>query len=95
MLIYSHIVICFVFPLRSFVGRGGFSKLHAMQIPDYRLREWAAHLRRIVDNATCDSDDYRTANALRMARKDLKRMERYIKDNETLPHRQHPAAEKA
>lgn len=53
-----------------------------MQIPRYRLREWAAHLKRILDNATCDLSDYRTANALRMARKDLRRMEQYIKDND-------------
>lgn len=57
-----------------------------MQIPRYRLREWAAHMKRIVDNATCDPGDYRTANALRMARKDLRRMEQYSKDNETLSH---------
>ena len=53
-----------------------------MQIPQYRLREWAAHLKRILDNAMCDPSDDRTANALRMARKDLRRMEQYSKDND-------------
>jgi len=64
-----------------------------MQIPRYRLREWAAHLKRILDNATCDPSDYRTVNALRMARKDLRRMEKYIKDNEALPHHKHATPE--
>ena len=51
-----------------------------IEIPDYRLREWHTHLLRIVENAVCDPSDTRTANALRMARKDLCRMEKYIKN---------------
>lgn len=49
-----------------------------MQIPEYRLREWHTHLKRILENAECDRNDTRTADAMRMAKKDLRRMERYI-----------------
>ncbi len=53
-----------------------------MQIPEYRLREWRTHLKRIVDNAVCDPSDTRTANAVRMARKDLQRMEKYLTEHD-------------
>lgn len=49
-----------------------------MQIPEYRLREWHTHLKRILENAECDRNDTRTADAIRLAKKDLRRMERYI-----------------
>lgn len=63
-------------------------------IPQYRLREWHRHLKRITENATCDPGDTRTANALRLARKDLREMERHIltkKDN-GIPHDFHSSS---
>lgn len=51
-----------------------------MEIPEYVIREWRRHLERILDNTTCDPSDNRTANALRMARKDLRRMDKYISE---------------
>lgn len=48
------------------------------EIPLYVLRDWQRHLSRIVEYATCDPSDTRTVNALRLARKDLRRMERYL-----------------
>lgn len=50
------------------------------EIPLYALREWHRHLARIVGNVTCDPSDTRTANALRMARRDLRRMDKYISE---------------
>ena len=47
-------------------------------IPAYLLREWHRHLKRIVENATCDPSDTRTVNALRLARKDLRGMEKHL-----------------
>lgn len=49
-----------------------------IEIPEYRLREWHRHLKRIVENARCDSTDTRTTDALRLARKDLRSLEKYI-----------------
>lgn len=51
-------------------------------IPEYVLRDWHRHLKRIVENATCDRADTRTANALRLARKDLYRMNKLLPDND-------------
>lgn len=63
---------------------GGFSTIRMnTTIPVYLLREWYSHLRRIVENATCRPSDTRTANALRLARKDLRRIERYLETSET------------
>lgn len=50
-------------------------------IPHYVLRDWHRHLSRVLDNVTCDPSDTRTANALRLAHKDLRRMERYLQNN--------------
>lgn len=47
-------------------------------IPPYLLREWYGHYRRIVENAVFKPSDTRTADALRLARKDLRRMEKYL-----------------
>lgn len=55
-----------------------------MDIPEYRLREWHRHLKRIVENAMTERNDTRTANALRLARRDLQLMNKIInsKDND-------------
>ena len=47
-------------------------------IPDYLLRAWITHQRRIIDNVRCDPRDTRTVNALRLARKDLRNMEKHL-----------------
>lgn len=44
-------------------------------VPEYLLLEWLRHFRRIAERAVCDSSDTKTANALRLARKDVRRME--------------------
>lgn len=62
---------------RSFLPQNKYRTMHG-PIPQYRLREWHRHLKRIAENATCDPGDTRTANALRLARKDLCEMERHI-----------------
>lgn len=41
-------------------------------IPAYRARALATHLKRIVEKAGCDPSDLRTANALRLAKADLR-----------------------
>lgn len=51
------------------------------EIPLYVLRDWQRHLSRIVEYATCDPSDTRTANALRMARRDVARLGRIIDNN--------------
>lgn len=53
-----------------------------IQIPEYLLREWHRHLKRIVENATYERADTRTANAFRLARKDLRRMNKLLPDND-------------
>lgn len=50
-------------------------------IPAYLLREWHRHLKRIVENASCNPSDTRTLNALRLARKDLRTMEKYLSES--------------
>ena len=54
----------------------------AMNIPEYRLREWYRHFKRIAENARCDSSDTTTVNALRMARKDIRRIEKYLNEHD-------------
>lgn len=41
-------------------------------IPAYRARALATHLRRIIEKAGCNPSDLRTANALRLAKADLR-----------------------
>lgn len=50
------------------------------EIPLYVLQDWQRHLKRIVENARCSSNDVRTINAIRLAKKDLRRMERYLQN---------------
>lgn len=49
-----------------------------MEIPDYFLAGLYAHYRRIVEHSYHDPADYRTADALRLARKELRRLERCL-----------------
>lgn len=49
-----------------------------ISIPEYRLREICRHLSRITTHACCDNADLRTVNALRLARKDLRMLEKYL-----------------
>lgn len=51
------------------------------EIPLYVLRDWHRHLSRVLDNVSCDPSDTRTANALRMARRDVARLGRMIDNN--------------
>lgn len=53
-----------------------------IQVPEYLLREWHRHLKRIVENASYERADTRTANAFRLARKDLHRMNKLLPDND-------------
>ncbi len=50
-------------------------KIH---IPAYLVCEWLRHFRRLAIYGRYNEDDTRTANAFRMAKKDVRRMERYI-----------------
>lgn len=66
-------------------GPGGYGAVFKQknmktEIPLYVLRDWHRHLSRIVEYATCDPSDTRTANAMRLVRKDLRRMERYLQN---------------
>lgn len=58
-------------PARSFTEAGGFPNLQDMEIPDYKAEALYRHLKRIVDNAKYPPADTRTADALRLARRDL------------------------
>lgn len=49
-----------------------------MGIPDYFLAGLYAHYRRIVEYSRHDPGDFRTADAMRLARKELRRLERYL-----------------
>ena len=49
-----------------------------MQIPDYKAEAMLRHFKRVVENATVDATDTRTVNALRLARQDLRQLEKYL-----------------
>ncbi|MBD5367220.1 MAG: hypothetical protein HDR82_09545 [Bacteroides sp.] len=49
-----------------------------MQIPDYKAKALIAHLRRIVEHALSDPADTRMANALRLAKSDLRTLEKLL-----------------
>lgn len=48
------------------------------EVPLYLIAEWRRHLKRIVKNVGTDPSDTRTRNALRLARKDLEQMDKYL-----------------
>lgn len=56
-------------------------------------------MKRIIENATCDTRDTRTVNALRLAKADLRKLEKIIQDddnvsttaNDLSSHRSFPA----
>lgn len=48
------------------------------EIPLYLIAGWYRHLKRIAECARSESNDIKTTNALRLARKDLRSMEKYL-----------------
>lgn len=70
----------FAAPVRE--DMGGFY-LPTMQIPDYKAKALYAHLKRIVECAKYDPTDTKTANALRLAKGDLRTLEKYLPKNKT------------
>lgn len=55
-----------------------YLKPEAMDIPSHILLGWQSHMKRVAGHAACDPSDTRTANALRLLRRDLRTMERYL-----------------
>lgn len=49
-----------------------------MQIPDRFVTALASHLRRVTAKASCAPTDSRTADAMRLLRRDLRVLERMI-----------------
>lgn len=54
-----------------------------MEISRYKLEAIGSHLRRIVLNAKANPAGHSTADALRLARRDLRWIEKILKDNDT------------
>lgn len=52
-----------------------------MQIPNYFLRSLIRHFARIVEYSQYDLSDTRTANAIRLGRKDLSKLNKYIESS--------------
>ena len=48
------------------------------EVPLYLIVGWRRHLKRIVENIGTDPSDTRTINAIRLAKKDLKQMDKYL-----------------
>lgn len=48
------------------------------QIPAYFLKSLYTHYKRIAENARCDPSDTRTANALRLAKSDLRKLDKIL-----------------
>lgn len=55
-------------------------------VPVYMLKQLCARCKRIAENATCSSSDTRTANALRLLKKDIPKLEKYIDRNDNVTH---------
>lgn len=50
-------------------------------IPQSLVATWQRHMKRLADNVRCESTaDSRTADLLRLVRKDIRAMEKYIKN---------------
>lgn len=49
-----------------------------MQIPYYRVKVLRVHLKRILEHAKCAPGDTRTANAIRLAKEDLRVLEKLL-----------------
>lgn len=49
-----------------------------MYIPKSNVKAIRSHLKRIVENARADASDTRTVNALRLARRDLRLLDKYL-----------------
>lgn len=52
-----------------------------MVIPTYIAKAVYSHYKRIVDNARVDKSDIRTLNAMRLAKKDLQRLIKFIEND--------------
>jgi len=50
-----------------------------MEIPDYIIKGIYIHYKRLTQHARVDPADHRTVDALRLARKDLRKLQKYIK----------------
>lgn len=57
---------------------GGFYNRQIMEIPDYKVQALYRHLKRIVENVRCSPADTRTIDALRLARLDMRDLEKRI-----------------
>lgn len=55
-----------------------------ISVPVYMLKQLCARCKRIADNATCSPSDTRTANSLRLIKKDISKLEKYIDRNENV-----------
>lgn len=58
-------------------------------ISDSLLKSACSHIRRVLDNADCETSDTRTYNAMRLLRRELARMERCLPEK----YRQHGTAQ--
>lgn len=50
-----------------------------MEIPAYIIKAVFSHYSRIASNATCDPADHKTRDCLRLARKDVEKLRKYLK----------------
>lgn len=50
-----------------------------MEIPKYILQSVCTHYKRIAANAVCDKTDFRTLDAFRLSAKDIRNLEKYLK----------------
>ena len=55
-----------------------------MQIAKSSAISLCRHMKRIIENATCDPRDTRTVNAIRLAKTDLRKLEKIIQENDTV-----------
>lgn len=49
-----------------------------MEIPRYLLENAVRHMERVADNCRASPDDSRTANALRLLRRDITNLKRHL-----------------
>lgn len=55
-----------------------------MQIAKSSVISLYRHMKRIIENATCDPRDTRTVNAMRLAKADLRKLEKIIQDDDNV-----------
>jgi hypothetical protein len=49
-----------------------------MEIPEYFIKRLLSHYKRIVENAKHNSTDYRTAEAVRLAKLDINKLQKLL-----------------